>query len=444
MATGGAAKSVLVSAEGFDMRANTLALLLATLLFGQAATVAQPLPSVSPDQVGLSTASLAAIDDRMDVYVEDGKLAGIVLLIAREGQVAHAGVYGKMDLESGIAMRRDALFRIYSMTKPITGVALMTLYDEGRLTLDEPVAKYLPGFEKVKVFAGQNGDGISVVDLKRPITIQDLMCHTAGLAYGLSRATPVDVMYTEAKLLDRTKNLDSMLERMLKIPLAAQPGEKWMYSISVDVQGKLIEAIAGKPLDQFFAERIFEPLKMKDTGFYVPPEKLDRLTVNYGRKDGTLMPIDGSTTSQYATKPALLSGGGGLVSTADDYLRFAQMMLNRGELDGARILKSETVDLMTRNHLPEELVPIGLGPVRMMNMGFGLDLAVRVKVEPGEPAGSLGEYGWGGAASTQFFVSPREELICIGMTQYMPSTPIYFQDARKLLYSAIAEPAIAE
>lgn len=426
------------------MRARTLSLVLALIFVARATAFAQPLPTAAPDRVGLSTAPLAEIDARMQSYVDEGKLAGIVLLIAREGQVAHAGVYGKMDIEANKAMRRDALFRIYSMTKPITGVALMTLYDEGRFELDDPVTKYLPGFDKVKVFTGQNGDDVTVTDLKRPITVRDLMCHTAGLAYGISRATPVDVMYTEAKLLDRTRNLDSMLERMLKLPLAAQPGEKWMYSIAVDVQGKLIEKLSGKPLDEFFAERVFQPLKMADTAFYVPADKLDRLSVNYGKQDGKLSPIDGSKTSQYATRPALLSGGGGLVSTADDYLRFAQMMLNRGELDGVRILKPETVDLMTRNHLADELVPIGLGPLRLANMGFGLDVAVRVKTDKGEPAGSLGEYGWGGAASTQFFVAPREELICVGMAQFMPNTPLYFQDARKILYKAVLEPAAAE
>jgi len=426
------------------MRARILAFALALVFVARVSTFAQSLPSVAPDRVGLATAPLAEIDARMQSYVDEGKLAGIVLLIARDGQVAHAGVYGKMDLEADIAMRRDALFRIYSMTKPITGVALMTLYDEGRFQLDDPVSKYLPGFETVKVFTGKDGDKVTVTDLKRPITVRDLMCHTAGLAYGISRATPVDVMYTEARLLDRSQNLDSMLERMLKIPLAAQPGEKWMYSISVDVQGKLIEALSGKPLDEFFAERVFKPLKMADTAFYVPADKLDRLAVNYGKKDGKLSPIDGSKTSQFATRPVLLSGGGGLVSTADDYLRFAQMMLNRGELEGVRILKPETVDLMTRNHLPDELVPIGLGPIRLANVGFGLDFSVRVKTEQGEPAGSLGEYGWGGAASTQFFVAPHDDLICIGMTQFMPATPVYFQDARKTLYTAVLEPALAE
>jgi CubicO group peptidase (beta-lactamase class C family) len=402
------------------------------------------LPTVAADQVGLESATLSEIDESMQKYVSDGKLAGIVVLIAREGKVAHAGVYGKMDLETGQAMKRDALFRIYSMTKPITGVALMTLFDEGRFGLDDPVSDYLPGFEQVKVYAGKDGDAIKLADLARPITIRDLMTHTAGLAYGLFPLNPVDGMYSEAKLMDRTKSLDSMLERLLKLPLAAQPGDKWIYSIAVDVQGKLIEKLSGKPLDEFFAERVFKPLAMHDTAFSVPSEKLDRMTVNYGKKNGRLEPVDGGRTSQFASKPVLLSGGGGLVSTADDYLRFAQMMLNRGELDGKRILRPETVDLMTRNHLPEKLVPITLGPVTMANMGFGLDFAVRVKTADGEPAGMLGEYGWGGAASTQFFVSPREKLICIGMTQFMPSTPAYFQALHNDLYTGVRELAPAE
>ena len=420
------------------------AVCLALVLIAPTTLVAEPLPSVAPDRVGLASAPLAEIDAIMQSFVSQDKLAGIVMLVARDGKLAHAGVYGQMDIEAGRPMRRDALFRIYSMTKPITGVALMTLYDQGRFELDDPVAKYLPGFDKVKVFAGKDGDATELAELKRPVTVRDLMCHTAGLAYGLSRATPVDVMYTEAKLLDRTKNLDNMLERLLKLPLAAQPGDKWMYSIAVDVQGKLIETLSGMPLDKFFAERVFKPLAMPDTAFFVPADKLDRLTVNYGKKEGRLTPIDGGQTSQFATRPALFSGGGGLVSTADDYLRFAQMILNRGELDGVRILKPETVDLMTRNHLADDLVPIKLGPLPLANMGFGLDFAVRVKTGEGEPAGSLGEYGWGGAASTQFFVAPRANLICVGMTQFMPATPLYFQDARKKLYTAVLEPTAAK
>ena len=425
------------------MRTPFSILFLTLVLFAPAISVADPLLSVAPESVGVDAAVLSEIDGRMQSYVADEKLAGMVLLVAREGKVAHAGVYGKMDVEAGIPMRRDALFRIYSMTKPITGAALMTLYDEGRFKLDDPVAKYLPGFEQMKVFAGDDGGKVKLVDAKRPITIRDLMCHTAGLAYGLF-PTPVDVMYRDAKLLDSKQNLQSMVERLLKLPLASQPGEKWMYSIAVDVQGRLIEVLSGKPLDVFFAERVFKPLAMNDTAFFAPADKLDRMTVNYGKKDGRLSPVDGSKTSQFATKPAFLSGGGGLVSTADDYLRFAQMMLNRGQLDGARILKPETVDLMTRNHLPDELVPIRLGPISMANTGFGLDFSVKVKTGEGEPAGSLGEYGWGGAASTLFFVAPREDLICVGMTQFMPATPTFVQDARTKLYTAVREPAAAK
>jgi CubicO group peptidase (beta-lactamase class C family) len=426
------------------MRARFFALGLMLLALSPVVLFAEALPSAAPDSVGIATAPLAEVDSLMNSYVDDGKLAGIVMLVARDGKVAHAGVYGKMNIEANQPMRRDALFRIYSMSKPITGVALMTLYDEGHFQLDDPVAKYLPGFDKFKVYAGKDGERIKTVDIRRPITVRDLMCHTAGLAYGISKATPVDDLYSEAKILDRSKNLDNMLERLVQIPLAAQPGEKWMYSIAVDVQGKLIEALSGKPLDVFFAERVFKPLGMIDTAFYVPADKLDRLCVNYGMKDGQLSPIDGQSDSQFATNPAFLSGGGGLVSTADDYLRFAQMVLNRGELDGVRILKPETVDLMTKNQLPESLVPIGLGPIKMPNLGFGLDFSVRVATAKGEPEASLGEYGWGGAASTQFFVSPKDNLICIGMAQFMPATMTYVQGARKLVYGAVLEPAEAK
>jgi CubicO group peptidase (beta-lactamase class C family) len=424
------------------MRMRLLLVGLLLVSVGSRLTLAAPLPEVKPDQVGLDAKRLGEIDGIMRSYIDDNKLAGIVLLVARDGKVAHAGTYGKMNIEANEPMRRDAMFRIYSMTKPITGAALMTLYDEGRFDLDDPVSKYLPSFKDVKVYAGEDGGTIKLADLTRPITIRDLMTHTAGLAYGLLSISPVDEMYKEAKILDRTKNLDNMVERLVKIPLAQQPGQKWMYSIAVDVQGKLIEALSGKPLDEYFAERIFKPLAMNDTGFHVPADKLDRMTVNYGKKDGKLSPVDGGKDSQFATKPAFLSGGGGLVSTADDYLRFCQMMLNRGELDGARILKPETVDLMTRNHLPEKLVPITLGPLSMANTGFGLDFAVRVDTAKGDPAGSLGEYWWGGAASTQFFIAPREDLICVGMTQFMPATPTFVQDARKKLYAAVLEPAV--
>ncbi|MBX7166487.1 MAG: beta-lactamase family protein [Pirellulales bacterium] len=402
---------------------------------------ADALPTARPADVGLEADELQAIDAAMQAYVDEEKLAGVLTLIARRGKVVQVGTYGQMDREAGKPMRRDALFRIYSMTKPITTAALMTLYDEGRFELDDPVSKFLPGFANVQVYAGRENGQIKTVPLARPITIRDLMRHTAGLAYGLFPATPVDGMYVKEQVLDRGHKLDTMVEKLVKLPLAAQPGERWMYSIAVDVQGRLIEVLSGKTLDEFFNERIFQPLKMSDTFFTVPAEKLDRLTANYGRKDGKLAPIDSPATSTFAKPAVLLSGGGGLVSSADDYLRFAQMMLNRGQLEGARVLKPETVDLMTQNHLPESLVPIGLGPVKLDHMGFGLGVAVRVSVAENEPDTTLGEYGWGGAASTQFWVTPREEMVCIAMTQFMPSTRDYVVSLREKVIDALAEPA---
>lgn len=417
---------------------------LALACIGSASYAAEALPAAAPEEVGLSAEKLEGIDAAMQAYVDKNKLSGIVILLAREGKVAHVGVYGKMDREADKAMRRDALFRIYSMSKPITSAALMTLYDEGRFQLDDPVSKYLPSLADLKVYGGKKDGEVQLVDLARPITIRDLMRHTAGLAYGLFPASPVDAMYRDVKILDRNETLDAMLDKLAKVPLAAQPGEKWMYSVAVDVQGKLIEALSGQPLDEFFEERIFDPLKMTDTAFYVPSDKLDRMTVNYGPGgENGLKPIDAAATSQFATKPAFLSGGGGLVSTADDYLRFCQMMLNKGELDGVRILKPETVAQMTENQLDKKLVPISLGPLPMANMGFGLGFSVRVALGKNDPPGVLGAYGWGGAASTQFFIAPREEMICVAMTQFMPATQGYVQELQKLVFQSLLEPATA-
>jgi len=419
--------------------------LLASILIGFTAHAEEALSAAPPSEVGLSAEKIEAIDAAMQSYVDKEKLAGIVVLIAREGKIAHAGVYGQMDRENDKEMKRDAIFRIYSMSKPITSAALMTLYDEGRFQLDDPVSKYLPELGDLKVYAGKKDGEVQLEPIERPITIRDLMRHTAGLAYGIFPASAVDAMYRDAKVLDRSQTLDEMLEKLSKLPLAAQPGAKWMYSISVDVQGKLIEKLSGKPLDEFLEERIFTPLKMADTAFYVPSEKLARMTVNYGPGSGDdkLKPIDPAATSQFATKPAFLSGGGGLVSTADDYVRFCQMMLDGGEFNGARILKPETTAMMVENQLPEKLVPITLGPLPMANMGFGLGFSVRVSLGKNDPAGSLGAYGWGGAASTQFFIAPREKLVCVAMTQFMPATQLYAQELQKLVFQALLEPVAA-
>jgi CubicO group peptidase (beta-lactamase class C family) len=384
--------------------------------------------------------SLKDIDQTMQSFVDQGKLAGVLTLIARCGQVIQVGTYGQADLEADKPMRRDSLFRIYSMTKPITTAALLILYQEGKFELDDPVARYLPQFADVQVYSGTQGGQVQTVPASRSMTIRDLMRHTAGLAYGLFPASPVDAMYMKEKLLDRDRRLDQMIDKLVTLPLAAHPGEKWIYSISVDVQGRLIEVLSGQALDEFFRTRIFQPLGMSDTFFTVPEDKLSRLTANYGLKDGKLTAIDAPNRSEFAKPAAFFSGGGGLVSTADDYLRFAQMLLGGGELDGVRILQPEIVELMTRNHLTESLVPIRVGLNKMEGMGFGLGVAVRVKVNDDEPESTLGEYGWAGAASTQFWVTPDQQLICIAMTQLMPAKFDYALALRQQVLNAMAEP----
>lgn len=420
------------------MNAIVASVLWVTAILGQA----DVLPSASPKDVGLSAEKLAALDEAMQAYIDEKKLAGILTIVAREGRVAHVGAQGMMDIEASKPMRRDAIFRIYSMTKPITTAALMTLYDEGKFDLDDPVEKYIPKLTGMKVFAGKEGNELRLVDMKRAITVRDLMRHTAGFAYGLQPIHPVEVLYRESNLLNRASNLDRLVEQLTELPLINQPGERWVYSVAVDVQGKLIEVLSGQRLDAFFQERIFEPLGMTDTGFFVPPSKIDRFTTNYGPDQaGGLKPIDAAYFSPFRVPPGLHSGGGGLISTADDYLRFSQMMLNRGELNGKRILKPETVDLMTQNQLPDELVPIRLGIVPLPKTGFGLGVAVRIGPGPGDPPGTTGEYFWGGAASTQFFVSPREKMIGIIMAQYMPIMREHGLEFRKLAYESITDSA---
>jgi CubicO group peptidase (beta-lactamase class C family) len=402
----------------------------------------EALPAARPADVGLSAAKLADLDAKMQEYVDENRLAGILTLIARDGKVAHVGIHGKKDIDANEPIERDTIFRIYSMSKPITTAALMTLYEEGKFDLDDPAAKYLPELADMKVYVGKEGDQLLLEAVNRPITIRDLMRHTSGLAYGLAPINPVEKMYREAQLLRKENTLDELMSRLTKLPLLAQPGTQWSYSIAVDVQGKLIEKLSGKRLDQFLRERIFEPLKMVDTGFYVPSDKLDRFATNYGPKTGGgLVPIDKPESSPFASEQNLLSGGGGLVSTADDYLRFAQMMLNRGELDGKRILKAETVEMMTKNQLPDKLVPIRLGILPIPRTGFGLGVAVKVSQGESEPGNSVGEFMWGGAASTQFFVAPHEDMVAIIMTQYMPMMQTHILEFRNKVYETIEESA---
>ena len=336
-------------------------------------------------------------------------------------------------------MSKDAIFRIYSMSKPITGVALMMLYEEGLFRLADPVAKYIPQFRDLKVAAGVGEDGPLLEDANHPMTIRELMSHTGGLSYGIFSPSQVDDMYQAANILDRDGTLKDMIDKLGKIPLRQQPGSMWHYSVSVDVQGYLVEVLSGQPFDLFLQERIFDPLGMIDTAFYVPPDKADRLSVvyNYG-EDRSLVPGEGfgggdPADSPYLKPTTFFSGGGGLVASTMDYMRFCQMVLNGGELDGVRLLSPLTIDLMHRNQLPRELGEMSPGT------SFGLDFAV-ISDPVAADGISKGEYYWGGAAGTWFWIDPVEDLVFVGMIQqFGQGLPDVRSLSRRLTYQAIIE-----
>ncbi|MGH9769355.1 MAG: serine hydrolase domain-containing protein, partial [Blastocatellia bacterium] len=402
-------------------------------------------PAVAPEEVGLASGRLAHIRSVMSRHVAEKRIPGATGLIARRGKIAYQEAFGMADVEAGKPMRLDTIHRIYSMTKPITSVAVMMLYEEGKFQLNDPVAKYLPEFAKMQVGIEEKDPQtgkptLKTAPAKRPVTVRDLLRHTAGLTYGFFSETLVDKEYRKARILSDL-NLAEFVTNLSKIPLLHEPGARWHYSVSVDVLGRLVEALSGKSFDQFLQERIFTPLDMRDTGFYVPADKKDRFAKLYSpTKDGKIQPAVICATRQecvekfpnavpsYLEPPTLLSGGGGLVSTAYDYLRFCQMLLNKGQYDGKRLLSRKTIQLMSSDNLG---TIAGMGP----GVGFGLGFAV--SKAPGEAGmmGSAGEYNWGGAAGTRFWIDPQEELIGIFMIQILPHTGLeYGSEFRVLTY----------
>ncbi len=371
-------------------------------------------------EVGLTDEGMASLKAHIDGYVESGRLVGATTLVARGGKIAHFETYGQINKEAGTSMSKDAVFRIYSMTKPITGIALMMLYEEGKFDLDDPVAKYLPSFKDQRVFSGVNEDGsLQTVPAERAATVRDLMRHTSGLTYGVFGNTPVDQLYGKSGVFDPKLTLAQQTEKLGKLPLLYQPGAAWVYSLSVDVQGRLIEVLSGKSLGDFFQDRIFAPLGMTDTGFSVRSDQLDRFSEIYApEKDKGLVAYRGDFFGDFTVKPKSESGGGGLVSTTIDYWKFAQMVANGGELNGVHLLKAETINLMRRNHLPDNLKGIAGGA---QGLGFGLGFAV---VQDGEKQGgsaNVGEYFWGGMANTIFWIDPTSDVVAIFMTNILPS-----------------------
>ena len=395
---------------------------------------------VTPESVGFSPLRLARIDAHMQRYVDDGKLSGIIAAIARRGQLAYREKFGQMDLEAGKPMELDTIFRIYSMSKPITSVAVMMLYEEGRFLLGDPVSRFIPGFKHTRVFARETESGFELENLAREITILDLLTHTSGLSYGFEPdLVYVDKLYQQriwdVRQGEREVTLEELVRELTRLPLAFQPGSAWHYSMATDVLGYLVQVVADMPFEQFLQERIFEPLGMPDTDFHVPEAKMDRFAAVYGPAEGGgIQALDTPTGRDYTRPTQCPSGGGGLVSTTADYLRFAQMMLNRGELDGVRLLGRKTVEWMTINHLSP-----GLHPWEDAGRGFGLGVGVQIDAAR-QNLGSAGSYGWGGAAGTRFWVDPQEELIGLLMIQFIPGGHYPIQDEFAVLaYQALVD-----
>jgi CubicO group peptidase (beta-lactamase class C family) len=421
-----------------NRRASLLFLFLLLLLVHPA--LAQDLPRATPEEVGLSGARLERLTATFRRYVEEERLAGGVILIARKGKVAYFEAFGYRDREAGAPMTTDAIFRIASQTKAIVSVAVMMLQEEGALLITDPVGKYLPEFRNTTVAVPREGGGYDVVPAKRPITIRDLLTHTAGIGYGggIARDRWAEAGIQGWYFADRDEPIAETVKRMAALPFDAQPGERFVYGYSTDILGVLVERVSGLPLDEFLRTRIFEPLKMRDTHFYLPPAKRERLAVVYSATEGGGLeraPDPGGMVGQgaYVDGPRKsFSGGAGLVSTARDYARFLQMLLNGGELDGVRILSRKTVELMTADHIGDLYGRPG--------EGFGLGFSVVKDLGARGVPGSVGEYGWGGAYHSVYWVDPREELVVVYLTQLIPARAVDdHAKLRALVYQAIVD-----
>lgn len=403
---------------------------------------------VDPDAAGMDAGRLARIDDHLvRRYIEPGKIAGCQTAVARGGQLAHLSSLG--DMSAGTPVREDTIWRIYSMTKPITAVALMSLYEQGTFQLTDPVHRFIPSWRDLRVEERGPDASTRLVEPQRPMNVRDLLMHMSGIGYGPGNA-PLDlsdVGETGRPAIRRDRDLETMVERLAGEPLRFHPGSRWLYSLSTDVCGRLVEILSGRRFDEYLRDVVFEPLGMKDTGFIVGGDQVERFASSYARnRRKELVSIEEPGTSSYLRQPSLLSGGGGLVSTTADYLRFCQMLLNGGELEGRRALGRKTVELMTSNHLPgggqlsQFALPGAYGEVGFDGMGFGLAMAVSLGPVATGLVGSPGEFMWGGAASTIFWVDPAESLIVVFMTQLMPSGTFNFRGQLKtLVYPAITD-----
>lgn len=398
------------------------------------------LPMAPAATLGLSPTALAEIAPTLEPFVDSGKVGGIYAVIARHGHIGYERTFGWMDVAGRKPMRRDAIFRIYSMTKPVIAVGVLRLVEDGKVGLDDPVAKYVPSFASVKVFAGGTADAPILVAPDSPITVRQLLNHTSGLGYGLT-AGPADTIFTRAKLYDAGRTLEEFTDSLARVPLLFSPGTRWGYSAGLDVAGRVIEVASGQTLDRFLEEQVFGPLGMRDTGFRIRPDMRGRLaTVYTPGPDGALQPVEGDRLmAMFEPEARFLWGSGGLLSTPDDFLRFAQMLLSGGALGETRILRPETVALMTRNTVPPEFTPVSIGALSDPTYGFGLGLAVKVDTARATRPGPIGVFRWSGYLGTYFWVDPANDLIAMVWTQLSPGNRYPLEAMfQELVYSAVA------
>ncbi|MGW4733880.1 serine hydrolase domain-containing protein [Streptomyces shenzhenensis] len=407
--------------------------------------MAQLRQEVDPDEAGLDPKALDRLDQYFAHYVDEGRLPGYLVSVARGGRVAHLTAHGHRDRAAGLPVEPDTLWRIYSMTKPVTAVAALLLMEEGRLSLDDPLDRYLPAFANPRVYAAGSGSEVTTRPAEGPVLIRHLLTHTAGLTFAFYHSHPVDALYRAAGLESSVPpgaNLAETIDVYAGLPLQFEPGTQWNYSVASNVLGRVIEVVSGQPLDAFLAERIFRPLGMPDAGLHIVPEQAGRLSELYGETEsGGIEPIPGLPLRG---RPRFLSGSGGMVATAYDYHRFAEMLRRGGELDGVRLLRPDTVALMTRNHLPggADLRTVGAPAHREPgNAGIGFGLGVSVVIDPDRtvaPAGP-GTYGWSGVATTTFWVDPGRDLTVQFMTQVRPRTLKVFPELKRLVHEAVVD-----
>lgn len=399
------------------------------------------------ESAGFSAVRLQQLDRHLQrKYLDTGKLPCAVTLLERRGRIAHFSALGHMDVERARAVQEDTIFRVYSMTKPLTSIAFMMLVEDGLIALDDPVHRYIPPWRELGVYEGGVVGAFRTRRTARPMRVVDLLRHTSGLTYGFQQRTNVDAAYRKLGLGDPagSATLEGMIEALAKMPLEFSPGDVWNYSVATDVLGYLVAKLSGEPFEDFLRNRILGPLRMEDTDFFVPAGKAPRFAACYSATaDGQMTLQDHPDASPYLKPPTFISGGAGLVSTTADYLRFCRMLLNRGTLDGVRIIGAKTLELMTANHLPgdKDLADLSIslfGEATYAGVGFGLGFAVTTSPARALLPGNAGDFSWGGLAGTYFWIDPREELIAIFMTQLMPSTayPVR-RELRTLVYSAL-------